>query len=45
VRGVVAHLEEDRPLFKDHNAMAAAVARGDVLEAVEREVGPLGGSW
>jgi len=45
VRCVVAHLEEDRPLFKDHNAMAAAVARGDVLEAVEREVGPLAGSW
>ena len=45
VRCVVAHLEEDRPLFKDHNAMAAAVARGDVLEAVERQVGPLAGSW
>jgi len=25
--------------------MSAAVARGDVLEAVEREVGPLAGSW
>ena len=45
VRRVVEHLEEDRPLFKDHNAMAAAVARGDVLEAVERAVGALGTSW
>jgi histidine ammonia-lyase len=45
VRRVVEHLDEDRPLFADHNAMAAAVARGDVLDAVEREVGPLGSSW
>jgi histidine ammonia-lyase len=45
VRKVVAHLEEDRPLFPDHNAMAAAVERCDVLEAVEAEVGPLGSSW
>jgi hypothetical protein len=42
---VVPHLDEDRPLFRDHNAMAAAVARGDVLEAVELEVGALAGSW
>jgi hypothetical protein len=42
---VVAHLDEDRPLFPDHNAMAAAVQRGDPLEAVEREVGALAGSW
>jgi histidine ammonia-lyase len=45
VRRVVAHLEEDRPLFADHNAMAAAVERGDVLAAVEEEVGALAGSW
>jgi histidine ammonia-lyase len=45
VRKVVAHLEEDRPLFPDHNAMAAAVERCDVLDAVEAEVGPLGSSW
>ncbi len=41
VRTVVEHLEEDRPLYRDHNAMAAAVERGGVLEAVEREVGLL----
>jgi len=45
VRRVVAHLDEDRPLYKDHNLMAAAVERGEVLEAVEREIGGLGGSW
>jgi hypothetical protein len=42
---VVAHLDEDRPLFPDHNAMAAAVERCDVLDAVEREIGPLASSW
>jgi len=45
VRAVVAHLDEDRPLFPDHNAMAVAVERGDVLEAVEKEIGTLGASW
>jgi histidine ammonia-lyase len=45
VRKVVAHLEEDRPLFPDHNAMMAAVERCDVLTAVEGEVGALASSW
>jgi histidine ammonia-lyase len=45
VRNVVAHLEEDRPLFPDHNAMAAAVERCDVLTAVEGAIGPLASSW
>ena len=45
VRKVVAHLEEDRPLFEDHNAMAAAVKRCDVLDAVVAAVGPLQSSW
>jgi histidine ammonia-lyase len=45
VRKVVEHLDVDRPLFPDHNAMAAAVERCEVLEAVEQEVGPLGSSW
>jgi histidine ammonia-lyase len=45
IRKVVAHLEEDRPLFPDHNAMKAAVARCEVLEAVEGEIGPLLNSW
>ena len=45
VRRVVAHLDEDRPLFTDHNAMAAAVGRCEVLAAVEAEIGPLARSW
>ncbi len=45
VREVVAHLDVDRPLFSDHNAMAAAVARCSVLDAVERAVGPLKKAW
>jgi len=45
VRKVVAHLEEDRPLFPDHNAMAEAVARCEVLQAVEAAIGELRSSW
>jgi histidine ammonia-lyase len=45
VRAVVPHLDEDRPLFPDHNAMAAAVRDGVVLDAVEERVGPLQSSW
>ncbi len=45
VRKVVRHLDADRPLFADHNAMAAAVERCDVLKEVEGEVGALGTSW
>jgi histidine ammonia-lyase len=45
VRRVVAHLDVDRPLYPDHNAMAAAVKRCEVLEAVEQEIGPLRHSW
>ena len=45
VRRVVEHLDEDRPLFTDHNNMAAAVKSGVMLEAVEAEVGELRSSW
>jgi histidine ammonia-lyase len=45
VRKVVDFLDEDRPLFPDHNAMAAAVKSNVVLEAVEAAIGPLGRSW
>ena len=45
IRKVVAHLEEDRPLYVDHNNMMEAVARGRVLDAVVKEIGPLGASW
>ncbi len=45
IRKVVRHLDEDRPLFPDHNAMKAAVSRCEILDAVEAEVGPLLNSW
>jgi len=41
VRRHVDHLGEDRPLYPDHTAMAALVASGEVLEAVEAAVGSL----
>jgi len=45
IRGVVDFLDEDRPLYPDHNAMAEAVKNGVVLEAVEAAIGPLKSSW
>ena len=45
VRQVVDFLDEDRPLFRDHNAMAAAVEGGEILNAVQDAIGPLESSW
>jgi len=45
VREHVAHLDEDRPLHPDHDAMARAVAENRVLETVEETVGALRSSW
>jgi histidine ammonia-lyase len=45
VRRVVKHLDEDRPLFPDHNAMSAAVERCEVLREVEAAIGSLMPSW
>ena len=41
VRNVVNHLDIDRPLFPDHNAMKESVKRCDMLTAVEQEIGEL----
>jgi histidine ammonia-lyase len=41
IRKHVNHLEEDRPLYPDHNAMKALVRSGEILEAVEKEIGAL----
>ncbi|MBF0208833.1 MAG: aromatic amino acid lyase [Oligoflexia bacterium] len=41
VRRFVEHLEEDRPLFVDHNRMMEAVKNNAVLAAVETEIGTL----
>ncbi len=41
IRRHVKHLEVDRPLFDDHNAMKALVKSGEILDAVEKTVGAL----
>lgn len=41
IRKHVAYLDDDRPLFNDNNAMAEAVRKMEVLDAVEKAVGPL----
>ncbi|MCC6299969.1 MAG: aromatic amino acid lyase [Anaerolineales bacterium] len=42
IRQYVEHLEVDRPLYNDHNAMKELVKRGEILEEVEKAVGELG---
>ncbi len=42
IRQVVQHLEEDRPLYPDHNRMKELVRAGTILDAVERAVGGWG---
>ncbi len=41
IRKHVDHLEVDRPLYPDHNAMKALVKSGEILEAVEIVIGKL----
>ena len=41
IREHVAHLDEDRPLYDDHNTMKALVKSCAILEAVEKAVGSL----
>jgi len=41
IRKVVDYLDEDRPLYPDHNNMMEAVKRRDILHAVEEEIGEL----
>jgi histidine ammonia-lyase len=41
IRRHVAHLDVDRPLYPDHNAMTELVRSGEILDAVEAAVGPL----
>jgi histidine ammonia-lyase len=41
VRKYVEHLEEDRPLFDDINKLKEVVESVEILEAVEKTVGPL----
>jgi histidine ammonia-lyase len=41
IRRYVAHLEEDRPLFDDINALKDVVQSGEILAAVENAVGEI----
>jgi histidine ammonia-lyase len=41
IRKHVAYLDEDRPLYPDHNTMKALVKSGEILEEVEKEIGSL----
>jgi histidine ammonia-lyase len=41
VRRHILHLEEDRPLYPDHNTMKALVQSCEILKQVEQEVGSL----
>jgi histidine ammonia-lyase len=42
IRKYVSHLDEDRPLYPDHNRMKAVIQSCEILEAVEEAVGSLG---
>lgn len=42
IRKHVEYLEVDRPLYNDHNSMKALVESGEILEEVEKVIGPLG---
>jgi histidine ammonia-lyase len=41
IRRHIKHLEEDRPLYPDHNSMKALVKSGEILDEVEKVVGSL----
>ena len=41
IRRHVTHLDVDRPLHVDHNIMKALVKSGEILDDVEKAVGPL----
>jgi histidine ammonia-lyase len=41
IRKYVDYLDEDRPLYPDHNVMKALVESGEILEAVEKAIGIL----
>lgn len=42
IRRHVRHLEVDRPLYPDHNAMKELVQSGEILDEVEAAIGRLG---
>lgn len=42
IRKHVEHLDEDRPLYNDHNTMKELIKSGEILDNVEKVVGKLG---
>jgi len=42
VRNVVAHLEDDRPLYPDIEKLAQLIGEGTIVKAAERAVGQIG---
>lgn len=42
IRKYVKHLDEDRPLYPDHDQMKSLVRSGEILESVEEEISSLG---
>ncbi len=42
IRKHVEHLDEDRPLYKDHDTMKKLVKSGEILDEIENVVGKLG---
>jgi histidine ammonia-lyase len=41
IREHISHLDEDRPLYPDHNTMKELVKSGEILKEVEKAVGSL----
>ena len=41
VRSRIAPLTEDRPLYRDIANVAELIAKGEIIDAVQRVVGPL----
>ena len=42
IREHIDYLDEDRPLYPDHNTMKALVKSGKILKKVEEKIGSLG---
>ena len=41
IRKYIPKLEEDRPLYKDNNKMVEVLKSGEIIDAVEKEIGKL----
>ena len=41
IRESIDYLDEDRPLYKDHNTMQTLLESNEILEGVEAHVGKL----